>query len=291
MRQGTAVVDTHFHVWEPERRGRPRLRGPSAPPRQPDPHPVEAMIPVLDAAGVDVGVQVTPSLIGFDNRYSLEAAAANPDRIVVIGLFNLLLPNPAARLRRWMANRHARGIRLMFFESPLEADADSRLLDPFWNAAEELAVPVGVYAPGSLACVLYVLQRHPSLQLHLDHLCLDFSLGPADPYRNVGLYERFARFPGVTMKISGLPSLSKEPFPFADTHRVVERALAAFGAERLMWGSNYPTLFDGYSYEQSVSYLDHCRFVSPADREHVLGRTAARVFRLSPTSLVSGTSG
>ena len=61
----TPIVDTHVHYWEPESPERPydphgmRLG---------DPVSVEDLLATVGAAGVDKILQVTPSIMGWDNR-------------------------------------------------------------------------------------------------------------------------------------------------------------------------------------------------------------------------------
>jgi L-fuconolactonase len=276
----TTLVDTHFHIWEAETPSRPRIRATNVRPRSPDPHTAEEMVAIFDSVGVDFGVQVTPNaIVGNDNRYSLESAAKYPGRLSVLGAFDVLTPDPLTWIREWAREPAASGIRIMFFDTPIEADCDSNALRPFWGALEDLGVPVGIYAPGTLCRIISVLKRHPRLQLHVDHLGADFTPG-ADPFRDVDVLDDLAAFPQVRIKVSGLPSLSRQPYPFRDTHWLIEHVLKKYGAARLMWGSNYPSLFRNHSYEESLSYLEHCTFISSNDRDWILGASAIEAFSI-----------
>jgi len=44
------------------------------------------------------------------------------------------------------------------------------------------------------------------------------------------------------VKLSGLSKFSKQPFPYPDGHAYQHALLGAFGAERCMWGSDWPFL-------------------------------------------------
>jgi predicted TIM-barrel fold metal-dependent hydrolase len=88
------IVDAHVHVWGRSwpARGRPWTA----------PHPVHALLEVLDANRVDAAIQVTPSPEGWDNGYGLTAAAAQPERLSVFGRIDPRAPEPERRLRAWI---------------------------------------------------------------------------------------------------------------------------------------------------------------------------------------------
>ena len=71
--QQRRILDSHVHVWPNAQPGRP-YPWPSAP----DPHPAEALLPVLDKAGVAAAIQVTPSTLGFDNTYGIVETSSEP---------------------------------------------------------------------------------------------------------------------------------------------------------------------------------------------------------------------
>lgn len=54
-----------------------------------------------------------------------------------------------------------------------------------------------------------------------------------------------------------------------------------FGADRLMWGSNYPAVSKVCSYRQTIDFIrEGCAFLSDSDRAKILGGTAQRIFDL-----------
>jgi predicted TIM-barrel fold metal-dependent hydrolase len=255
------VVDSHMHIW-PE-----ALAGREFPwPPEPNPHPIEDLLPILDDAGVAEAVQVTPSTLGFDNSYGLAVAERMPDRIAVFGRLDPTAPDPRERLIAWMAHPAALGVRLMLSGARLTVDGD------FLAAAEEMGIPLTVFAPGSLAGLVEVAHRYPQLHLVVDHLGLDV-YGP-EPYRDQPLLAELVGPSNVRVKISGLVETSSEPFPFRDVHDHLARAVELFGAERLIWGSNYPVVLNRCSYAESLRWLDACRdIVSDGDLDAILAGT------------------
>jgi predicted TIM-barrel fold metal-dependent hydrolase len=254
------VVDSHVHVWRDAQPGRPYPW-----PAEPDPNTIDAMLAVLDAAGVDAAVQVTPSTVGLDNSYGLAAAAAHPGRFTVFGRFDTGTPGVRERLAGWLAQPGAVGVRLTFMDAPVDEEHE------FWSVAEELDAPVAVFAPGRLEAMVRVLERHPGLRLTVDHLGLDVYAD--DPFREQPLLVELAPFEHVTAKISGLVETSRERFPFRDVHEQLARACETLGTGRLIWGSNYPVVLTSCSYAESLEFLGECDFLADGDLELLLARS------------------
>jgi predicted TIM-barrel fold metal-dependent hydrolase len=259
------IVDAHVHVWQ-----QPYPDGPM-PWREP--HPVAALLATLDAAGVEAAVQVTPSPEGWDNRYGLEAVRAHPERLSAFGRIDPAAPDPEARLRAWLREPGATGVRLTFFGAGAAAGGGLLALEDFWAACERLAVPVSLFAPDNLPEAVRVLERHPDLRLIVDHLGLGVYPGCEDPLKGLSVLAEFEPFATVRVKVSGLVEVSGEGFPFRDVHEHLEAALRTFGSERLIWGSNHPVVAHKCSYAESLEYLYECEFLSDLDLRHLLGDT------------------
>jgi L-fuconolactonase len=259
------IIDAHAHIW-------PRAH-PQAASTWHAPHLVAELFATLEAAGVQSAIQVTPSPERFDNSYGLAAAAKHPGHLQVFGRLDPRAPEPERRLAEWMHEPAARGVRISFFGDHAAGDGDMVALEPFWAAAERLAVPISLFAPDSLHEALDVLERHPRLPLIVDHLGLGVYPGCPDPFAGTRLLPEFAAFEQVRVKVSALVEVSAERFPFRDVHEHLAAALGSFGASRLIWGSNYPVIRAKCSYAEALGYLRHCEFLSTEDLRWMLTGT------------------
>jgi L-fuconolactonase len=262
------IVDAHVHCW---RRARP-----DGARTWREPYPVEQLLTTLEAAGVAAAVQVTPSPEGWDNDYGLEAAAAHPQKVCVFGRIDPAAPDPLQRLRTWIGRRGASGVRLTYFGANAAPRGGLLALEKFWSACEQLALPVALFAPDNLSETIGVLERHPRLQLIVDHLGLGVYPGCPEPLAGLVVLDELAAFEHVRVKVSGLVELSAEPFPFRDIHEHLARAIDTFGAERLIWGSNHPVVLAKCSYAESLQFLYECDFLRTEDLRHMLGGTITR---------------
>ena len=81
------------------------------------------------------------------------------------------------------------------------------------------------------------------------------------------------------VKVSHLWSLSREPYPYRDTHEQVKRVYDAFGPRRVMWGSDWPLVEKYCGYARALAlYRDEIGFFTAEDRRWVLGGTALRLW-------------
>ena len=85
-----------------------------------------------------------------------------------------------------------------------------------------------------------------------------------------------ARFPRVYVKISHTWSISRQDYPWTDTHGLVEEVYQAFGPRRIMWGTDWPVCLSHAEYGQTLSVVkeEFSKFIAAEDMEWVLGGTA-----------------
>ena len=280
------VTDAQLHVWEADRPDRPWDRDHA--PQLPEPFTVERVIELLDANGVDRAVLVPPLVSGFNsdaaNAYALEAAAAHPDRLVVMGRFDPRPSDARQRLETWLDQPGMRGVRLSLEGPPAPQLLEEGHLDWFWPAAERLGVPVYVVRPGRPQDLAEIAERHPALRLSCDHLALPRERGPEALAAHVDALATLLPHTGVIVKISALPTMSHQEFPFADLHASIRRIYDLFGPARLAWATDYTALRgrlgDRITYAAARDFLDAALpNLPPADRDLIFDGTIARFLR------------
>lgn len=270
------VIDSHAHFWKYPDGSTFRYK--------PVQHPlsVAGLVQRMDDAGVDKVVHVTRSVMGFDNDFSLEGAAQFPDRVRVMGRFDLEEGRWSERLRSWRDNPLMVGVRFTVLPPEERWFADDVLLEPFWAEAEELGIPVAIYAPEGAAMLGRIAERHPGLRLIVDHLALRvFDIFNRKPsLDSLPLLMALRKFPNVFIKLSAIPEATVEKGPFEQSRQVVRKIYDCFGPERLMWGSNFPVISQICGYKDSLDVVRDCAFLSSKDREQILSRTAITVLDL-----------
>ncbi len=95
-----------------------------------------------------------------------------------------------------------------------------------------------------------------------------------------------ARHDNVTCKLSGLVTEADwASWRVADLRPYVEVVLAAFGPDRLMFGSDWPVCLLAADYPRVLAAATELTdALSPAERQAVFADTARRVYRLDRAS-------
>src|SRR5262249_6100260 len=118
-------------------------------------------------------------------------------------------------------------------------------LEPLFAAAEKHKLPLFLFASGIASEVIPVAEKHPNLTLIIDHNGLP-SPPPMrlddDPWTQLPSVLDLARFPNVAIKLTTPNALSKKPYPHDDIWPNVHKMLKAFGAERLLFASDFTRL-------------------------------------------------
>jgi L-fuconolactonase len=236
---------------------------------------VEHLLATLDAAGVQRAVVVQPSVDGSDHGTLLHALARAPERLIAIALAEPDDPAGLRVLEGLVGDTRVRGVRvpLIRMESDWEPWADA-----VWELAADAGWVVGaLLEPSQLDGLDRQLTRHPGVPVAIDHLArLDLA-----PERRTALDRliALAAHPAAHVKLSALAKLSGEPAPYRRAWPEAEKVLDAYGAERVLWGSDYPHVLRDGAYAQS---LDAARaFVSataPEAAGALFSATAIRLF-------------
>ena len=275
------IVDSQVHLWPASTPERPWL--PGAKPQLPEPFTIERIIPLMDEAGVDRVVIVPPaSLEGERVDYAQEAVKRYPGRFAIMARIALNKPDGAARLATWRDQPGVLGVRLNF--GPAEAAwLTDGTADWFWPAAEKARLPVMFLTSGQTPLFARIAERHPELTLILDHMGVGAGLRPRSdssrpPKTNmvaeaIAQAAALAKYANVSVKLSSVPLISTEPYPFRDATPHIRRLFDAYGPERCYWGTDLTNSFARATYRQRVTqFTEELPFLTESDKDWIMGR-------------------
>jgi L-fuconolactonase len=235
------MLDTHVHVIARDDPRYPQQHGIVLPWVGTHAITVEELLPRMEQAGVAKATLVQAYAgHGFDNRYTADCAARYPDRFVAVGMLDPVADDAAATLRRWVAGHNVRGFRIRPGEWPIN---DPRTF-PVWEAAGELGVPMVMWRVATDAFPAYreMLERFPAVQVAHDHAA-HVSVAGGPPFVKAQPLFALARYPYLSIKFSTNILMHSLDGGF-DPGDFLGCLVDAFGAERVMWGSNYPALHE-----------------------------------------------
>jgi predicted TIM-barrel fold metal-dependent hydrolase len=118
------------------------------------------------------------------------------------------------------------------------------------------------------------VERHPQLALILDHLGVNAAVAKERKLED-GIEQAvaLARYPNISVKLSGSPGLSGEPYPFRDIAVHLKRVFDAYGPQRSHWGTDLTNSYAKASYRQRISHFtEELSFLSETDKDWVMGR-------------------
>jgi predicted TIM-barrel fold metal-dependent hydrolase len=269
------IVDTHTHVIssDPERypltprdlSGKWYLEAPAS---------ASDLAIAMDESGVDQAVLVQGvGAYTYDNRYAADSARANPERFTSACCIDVEAADALDTLAYWISERGMAGIRLF----ALSREGPSWLVDertfPIWTRAAALDAHVIVTIfPQQLEELERVLERFPEIPVSLDHCA--FALGAPETRARL---IRLARHTNLHLKLS--THVLDEAIRQEGSARPLIQSLADhFGAERLMWGSDFCQTHDR-SYAELVALArDSFGGLARSDQDACLSGTARKLW-------------
>jgi len=286
------IVDAHMHVWQ---RG-PAWRGRETPeraygrvvldgtPRDMMPpafvdgtSPPDVAVAYLDRWGVERGVLVQEWLEGFLNDQVAAAVAAYPDRFVGEALLDPTDADSAKELDRRLGAGELHGLKvpvgsLRRLDPHFEVDAPMCLRWLEICAAHGAFVTIHPQrGPEAAEAMRRVAERYESVRFLLAHMGMPDQAG----------WDRvldLCRLPNVWMDISAVPFVFGEPFPCPRSQVVLQESVRRVGAEKFLWGSDYPRTLTDLTYGQMLDWVRvGCPDLDEAQKAQILGRNALRV--------------
>lgn len=275
------IIDIHPHIISNDERRYPPapLFGKRSDWSQERPNTVEALIGAMDQAGVAKAAVVHSSTTyGFDNSYVVDGCNQYKDRLIAVGSVDMLADDVSAVIKTW-ADKGLAGLRIFTGGSTKDFDP-SELDNPksfrAWEMLAELDLPMCIQTgPVGLPQVRMLAQRFPTVNIVLDHLARpDVLDGP--PYANAAPLFELRDLPNIYMKLTPriFGDVKKEK---ASAQTFFPRVVEAFGAQRLAWGSNFPTSTGTLS-EILATAQQGLNCLSEDDRAWIFGKTAQKLY-------------
>ena len=234
------------------------------------------------AAGVDGSVVVQARQSTAETDWLLSVARVDTSIRGVVGWLPMCSQYFAQVLASYSRHVQLKGLRHVLQDEP---DPNFVLSGPFNRGMEAVTSSGLTYdlliREGQMPQTLQCVARHPNQVFVLDHLAKP-RIGEAPSrewVRNIGL---LAAMPNVSCKLSGLVTEAEWSSWTLDQLRpYLDIALSAFGAQRLMAGSDWPVCLLASTYEQWWTTLRAwADDLSTSQRDDIFGATAKRVYRL-----------
>jgi L-fuconolactonase len=276
-------VDAHFHCWQLARGDYGWLNSSLT--------PIYRDVAISDwqaqsaPHGVTGGVLVQAAPTEAETDFLLAQADANPCVLGVVGWTDLAAAHAPARIQHLARHPRLKGLR------PMLQDID----DAEWILHPDLAPALNtlidcdlvfdaLVTPRHLPHLLTLAARYPGLRIVVDHASKPNIAGNEwqpwadDIARLASKTDAFCKLSGLLTEAGPTPSPSV-------VHPWAKHVLHCFGADRLVWGSDWPVLELSSTYAQWWAATE--TLLTPLDKQAqlaVMDTNARRLYRLPPAS-------
>jgi L-fuconolactonase len=293
------IIDTHTHIYSPDERfyppaqdlltqgwtGKP-MKTPKRPPGRAS---IEALREETRSNGVRAACIIQASTFyRFDNRYICDSARSNPDWTAGVSTMDPDDPYSSSTLSHDTKVYGLRGLRSI---AGTEGTLDAPNIKALWKTAADTGLVVNVliswtddqgnwyWGKDHLPGLESMLEQFPNLPVVIDH-CLDMKAGRPETPLAVAAMERLSKYPNVHAKLSWVASGTREKYPCKDAQPICLRIIKAFGPERCVWGSSYPSGLwtPKLTYSEHLRVFTHELNLKETDRAEFLGGTARRLW-------------
>ena len=275
------MIDAHIHLWRLARGDNIALT-PAMAPIYRDREPAD-LEPQLEAAGIDriIVVQAAETLaetlftIGLARRFSWIAG--------IVAWIDPASPAIEEEVAALAWNPIVKGVRPVRDDNRSIAWMLDQRLERGWRAlaAHDLTLDLLVQNWREISLAAQLARQLPYIRIVLDHCGKpDIAGGAFAPWAHY--IEQIAECPQVHCKFSGLMNCAASGASTSDIRPYADHVMAAFGADRVLWASDWPPLDLASDYATWKRVSDEVLSAySDGDRQAVQHATATRVYRLA----------
>ena len=241
--------------------------------------------------GFDKAVLLQTPCYGEQYEYINEIIRKNPEKYVTVGIPNPQIKESYLDMAKLCLEQY--GYKGLKFESPdipfdMLAEENQFVFEEIMKYDAFFMIDLG-WGDGPhdfpIDELLEVAKRYPQLKIMLPHMGVSRLWDPKEKGNLDSLKKTLSILnynQNVYFDCSGIPMLATragECYPWPLMTDVLKLAKAEGAIDRVMWGSDAPTVLVACTYRQHVDcVVDYCDFLTDDELEDLLGRTADKVW-------------
>ncbi|MFT6973992.1 MAG: L-fuconolactonase [Pontimonas sp.] len=277
-------IDSHHHVWDLSVRDQDWMEGDAVAPISRT-FTMADMDPVLEKSGIDFTVIVQTVAVMEETPEFLDIAANHPRVAAVVGWLDMEAADITPALESHLS--HPESQRLVSIR-----DLAQYQEDPQWLARADVIANMKrlgernlsydlLTLPSQLPAAIEAVSACPDTQFVLDHISKPvISAGEIDQWAHD--IRELAKRPNVVVKVSGMVTEASWKDWSVETFRpYVDVVTEAFGAHRLMFGSDWPVCLLAGEYTDILGIVETLTADwSSSEKEAFFSLTAIEAYRL-----------
>ncbi len=246
---------------------------------------VEMLIAYMDWCKIDKALLMPNPYYGYHNDYFIQSACQYPERLRAVALVDLIKGAAAAEELAWLYdNTCLFGFKVetdsTFQCAPYKhmSDAD---LKPVWDCCSQYRQPVflHLFTYQDILDLITLVKEFPRISFIICHMGADACFGTG---ARTGAFQTILELvknnSNVYIDTSTVPVYFDEEYPFPSSVKVIEKCYRTVGAEKMMWGSDYPGMLNHATIRQLINLTATQCAIPENDLKLIMGENADRMF-------------
>ncbi|NVK53559.1 MAG: amidohydrolase family protein [Flavobacteriaceae bacterium] len=237
--------------------------------------------PILTANNINGCVAVQADQSETETEFLLECAKQNPFIKGVVGWLDLRAECIEERLEHYSKNKLFKGVRHI-----VQAEAnDFMLREDFQNGISKLnqfnlTYDILVF-PQQLDAAITLVNKFPNQKFVVDHIAKPYIKEAKVKGWKANIQE-LAKAPNVYCKVSGMVTEADlKHWKPSDFKPYLDIVFEAFGANRIIYGSDWPVCLLAAEYEQQLNIVqNYIQDFSEANKAKIMGGNAVEFYVL-----------
>jgi predicted TIM-barrel fold metal-dependent hydrolase len=247
----------------------------------------DMLLAYMDCYGVEKAVLLPNIFYGYHNEYQAKAVAEHPDRFRTFALVDVMKGEAAAReLENMLKSGPYIGLKIeaeSAFQFKPDMSLDDGFLYPVWDVLNGMksSLMFHLYRADDIRALKKLIPEHRGIKFFFCHCGAEAAFGnPGSLAERECLTDMVRDNDNAWYEVSTTPAyLAGESYPFVEGSAYIQSMYDILGAEKLLWGSDYPGMLMRGNYDRLIDYvLVDCPNIPRDDKEKIMYGNSQRLF-------------
>lgn len=248
--------------------------------------PLDILIANLEYHDVQKALLMSNGGYGYNNEYLKEGVDRYPEKFKALALVDITNGLKASEEITRYVSQGFIGIKietLTAFQCSGELKLDDDRIIPVWECCDSLGIIVMLHMSrkDDIEAIERIVNRYKNIKLIFAHYGAEtvFKGNSKSNEQWNRLLQIVKMNENIWLETSSLSNFLGESISFTKTINMIEESYNTLGAEKILWGSDYPCMMLFATYQQLIDILNKgCKNIPPTEVEKILGGNALKLF-------------